>query len=275
MNSSGDPVRGRLRLIEDGAHSGVFNMSADELLFQRQIDCRSADALIRFYRFSEPTTTVGYGAWRLARRLCGGLARNQVSSDVPVIRRATGGGIVRHETDFIYSLVVPIAARPALASVQESYFLIHRAFQQALKSLGLESELYDEPHTSQLSPNFNGQSSKRSEEGSPNFNGQSSKRSEEGSPNFNGQSSKRSEEGSPYCFDTPVRYDVMLCGEKIAGAGQRRSRGYLLQQGSIAWRSLTERVPMLSESAFTMRFALSLADALGFEITMGTYCTEV
>ena len=245
MNSSGDPVRGRLRLIEDGAHSGVFNMSADELLFQRQIDCRSADALIRFYRFSEPTTTVGYGAWRLARRLCGGLARNQVSSDVPVIRRATGGGIVRHETDFIYSLVVPIAARPALASVQESYFLIHRAFQQALKSLGLESELYDEPHTSQLSPNFNG------------------------------QSSKRSEEGSPYCFDTPVRYDVMLCGEKIAGAGQRRSRGYLLQQGSIAWRSLTERVPMLSESAFTMRFALSLADALGFEITMGTYCTEV
>ena len=35
------------------------------------------------------------------------------------------------------------------------------------------------------------------------------------------------------CFTTPTRYDVMLGGQKIAGAAQRRTREGILHQGSI------------------------------------------
>jgi lipoate-protein ligase A len=35
------------------------------------------------------------------------------------------------------------------------------------------------------------------------------------------------------CFSNPVRADVLLNGQKIAGAAQRRTRRGLLQQGSI------------------------------------------
>jgi lipoate-protein ligase A len=35
------------------------------------------------------------------------------------------------------------------------------------------------------------------------------------------------------CFANPVRADLMIDGRKIAGAAQRRTRGGLLQQGSI------------------------------------------
>jgi lipoate-protein ligase A len=41
--------------------------------------------------------------------------------------------------------------------------------------------------------------------------------------------------GGALCFRNPVRYDLVgENGEKIAGAGQRRSRGGLLHQGSVA-----------------------------------------
>jgi lipoyl(octanoyl) transferase len=40
-------------------------------------------------------------------------------------------------------------------------------------------------------------------------------------------------EDSPACFRKPVKYDVVLNGQKIAGAAQRRSREGSLHQGSI------------------------------------------
>jgi lipoate-protein ligase A len=53
------------------------------------------------------------------------------------------------------------------------------------------------------------------------------------------------------CFANPVRADVMLNGRKIAGAAQRRTRRGLLQQGSIQYVDLGNR---LSE-----RFAQALS----------------
>jgi lipoyl(octanoyl) transferase len=44
---------------------------------------------------------------------------------------------------------------------------------------------------------------------------------------------------SDACFANPVRADVLINGEKIAGAAQRRTRQGLLQQGSIQYERLT------------------------------------
>jgi lipoate-protein ligase A len=38
---------------------------------------------------------------------------------------------------------------------------------------------------------------------------------------------------SSACFENPVQYDILMCGEKVAGAGQRRSNAGLLHQGSL------------------------------------------
>ena len=63
----------------------------------------------------------------------------------------------------------------------------------------------------------------------------------------NEQSSKISES----CFANPVRADVLLNGEKVAGAAQRKTRAGLLQQGSI------QRVDLAED--FAGRFAEQLA----------------
>ena len=58
---------------------------------------------------------------------------------------------------------------------------------------------------------------------------------------------------SDACFANPVRADVLIDGEKIAGAAQRRTRRGLLQQGSIQ----CEKLP----SDFAQRFARALCSS--------------
>ena len=80
--------------------------------------------VLRFYAWSEPAATFGY-----AQRV----------SDVatwttlrPLIRRPTGGGLVPHDADWTYSLVVPPGHEwyrlKAIASYQRIHEWLHRAF---------------------------------------------------------------------------------------------------------------------------------------------------
>ncbi len=64
---------------------------------------------------------------------------------------------------------------------------------------------------------------------------------------------------STACFANPVRWDVLLDGQKVAGAAQRRTRRGLLQQGSIqnvdignglAGRFANELAEKLAEQTF-------------------------
>lgn len=58
---------------------------------------------------------------------------------------------------------------------------------------------------------------------------------------------------SSACFTSPVRADVLLHGQKIAGAAQRRTRRGLLQQGSIQNVAIT--------NGLADRFASALCDS--------------
>lgn len=51
---------------------------------------------------------------------------------------------------------------------------------------------------------------------------------------------KVDEKTSRACFQNPVRHDLLVNGEKIAGAAQRRTRFGLLHQGSVQGLSLPE-----------------------------------
>jgi len=59
---------------------------------------------------------------------------------------------------------------------------------------------------------------------------------------------------SAACFENPVQFDIIRAGEKIAGAGQRRSRVGLLHQGSL------QLPPELHPQA--KDFARTLADSI-------------
>ena len=50
--------------------------------------------------------------------------------------------------------------------------------------------------------------------------------------------SRDSASNSVACFEKPVEWDLLCQGEKIAGAGQRRTRQGILHQGSVAVKPL-------------------------------------
>ena len=126
-------IKPSLQLILDTTHDGQFNMTFDEQLFAKQIETQEPSSILRFYRFSEPTLTVGYGMWRVA----------QSSVGQKLIRRITGGGIVSHTAqDLTYSFIAPLDAHTSLKKAKDSYLFIHDILKNSFKAFGLNADLY-------------------------------------------------------------------------------------------------------------------------------------
>ncbi|MBI1977562.1 MAG: hypothetical protein HYS55_02295 [Candidatus Omnitrophica bacterium] len=226
-----------LYLILDEAHGGKWNMAVDERLLRSQIQAKDLSVILRFYRFDAPVMTVGYGIWRNLVTVPGTAVpgSQNPARNVPgtvMIRRLTGGGIVRHNgTDLTYSLVASMEQYPIIRKARESYQVIHEALKKALECFGVQTELF------QADCQKRGQVHQADSVPVP----------------------CSSLNKNLYCFESPVCFDVMLGGKKIAGAGQKRSFGYLLQQGSIVWDALIQNQPDLSEINFCKRFAYELS----------------
>jgi len=112
-----------------------------------------------------------------------------------LVRRWTGGGIVLHGDDLTYSIMIPASDLAFSESSIWIYEKIHRALADALNGVGERAVLAGSARCADRTP-------------------------QRGVATGN-------------CFTNPVRADVMMDGRKIAGAAQRRTRGGLLQQGSI------------------------------------------
>ena len=80
--------------------------------------------VLRVYRWTEPTVTIGYAQnlSKLADALPGW----------PVMRRWTGGGVVLHDNDFTYSVIVPACHPWSQTNPLDSYRLIHASLASAL-----------------------------------------------------------------------------------------------------------------------------------------------
>lgn len=170
----------RLDVYHDAERrSAALNMAMDEALLES-----AAMPAIRFYGWVLPALSFGYfGRFDEAQK---------VGAGRELVRRWTGGGIVLHETDLTYSIVVPAAESYSVRSPLELYSDVHAAIRDVLIQGGAPAML-------------------------ANF----------ASPKI-----------SDACFANAVRADVLIDGEKIAGAAQRRTRVGLLQQGSIQYEQL-------------------------------------
>jgi lipoate-protein ligase A len=101
-----------------------FQMAFDELIFRRALAALEPDVfspVARFYFSSEPWETVGYSQ-----------RTDSCPSGLPVCRRLTGGGKVRHGDDLIFSFVAPHAAHSALRRVASSYAAVHEVLREAI-----------------------------------------------------------------------------------------------------------------------------------------------
>jgi lipoate-protein ligase A len=129
------------RLILDEPMSGIANMSIDAAILQSlQPD---SGPTLRFYRWSQPTLSLGYFQ-RLEDR-----SLHPTSERLAIVRRSTGGGAIVHHHELTYSLTVPVASRSTGAS-RLLYQSIHDSFIEALQSLGIVATRFGASRTWRL-----------------------------------------------------------------------------------------------------------------------------
>jgi lipoate-protein ligase A len=118
-------------LLEQRALPAAYNMALDEAL----LECapEMAQPILRFYGWHEPAATFGYSQkfaeiarWTTLR---------------PLIRRPTGGGLVAHDADWTYSIVIPPAHPWYALTAAESYLQAHQWVGDAFHELGVRVAL--------------------------------------------------------------------------------------------------------------------------------------
>jgi len=195
--------------ILSGKLHPALNMAIDEALLRCAQERGAQGLIVRFYDWDRPSVSIGYF-------LNHSMARAMVAPDAEnpfVVRRPTGGGMVRHGSDVTYSMIFPQAwLPPEFSGDSGSYRFVHGILSKALLGIREFEDI----------------------EALPGAGGQRGKI-------FN-------------CFAQPSPFDLMLHGKKIAGAAQRRSKGWILHQGSVQWEhaiggSVAGRSVILSRKA--------------------------
>jgi lipoate-protein ligase A len=85
--------------------------------------------LVRIYEWDRPSATIGY------------VQKESAVKDpdkYTVAKRPTGGGVVYHDNDFTYSVIVPAGHPVTELDRVESYHYFHRAVVRALAGFGIE-----------------------------------------------------------------------------------------------------------------------------------------
>ncbi|MFQ5646736.1 MAG: biotin/lipoate A/B protein ligase family protein [bacterium] len=123
------------RLIETDPLNAYQNMALDEALLLAAVEESDPVPVLRLYRWEKPSVTIGYhqdASRELNLDAC-------ALSDIPIVRRPTGGRAVYHHSELTFSLVI---SRKELGSngVIESYRKISRAFINAFSQLDIKAE---------------------------------------------------------------------------------------------------------------------------------------
>ena len=160
------------------AESPAWNMAADELLLSNA--AALGQAVLRLYSWNQAAASFGY--FQRHAEVSGW------TDLTPLIRRPTGGGLVRHdEHEWTYSLTFPPGHPWWHLKAEESYYHAHDWVRRAFGRCSLVAELCPETRLA----------------------------------------------GPGQCFVGAEKNDLLFCGNKIAGAAQRRNRKGLLIQGSV------------------------------------------
>jgi lipoate-protein ligase A len=105
-------------------------MAIDEVLLSM-----AQPAILRFYRWSEPSFSFGYFV-----RFADALA---IAGDRALVRRWTGGGIVPHGEDLTYSIMIGSKDAAFALPSKITYQRVHSILRNALREIGVVSALVE------------------------------------------------------------------------------------------------------------------------------------
>jgi lipoate-protein ligase A len=221
-------------LLVDPPKPGAWNMAADEALLDAAD--RSNVAAIRFYRWREPTLSLGYFQ-PIAQR-----ADHPPSREVAVVRRLSGGGALVHDQELTYSLALP-ASQPLTQNHKSLYALVHQAFINTLHDLGIHARMQRDDSVNSTSP--------------PEHPAEAPflcfQRHDPGDVLMSGSGGQ------------PV---------KILGSAQRRRRGALLQHGSLLLAT-SRSAPELSGLDELVHHEPDHSNRLGYAKLMELWCLYI
>lgn len=118
-------------VLDSGACAPAFNMALDETLLESAAEL--GRPLLRFYGWTQPAASFGYFQ-RIADV-------ERATHLRPLVRRPTGGGLVPHDSDWTYSVVIPPGHSWYALRASDSYERMHHWIQSAFTSLGMTVEL--------------------------------------------------------------------------------------------------------------------------------------
>jgi lipoyl(octanoyl) transferase len=132
MTENKAPLFRTLEVYHDvSSRSAPMNMAIDEALLES-----TRNPCIRFYGWDHAALSFGYfGKFS-------DIAEEERSRDL--VRRWTGGGIVRHDTDLTYGLVIPVTPTAEIPSPLDIYQKIHSALCYVFMESGLHATLIEE-----------------------------------------------------------------------------------------------------------------------------------
>ncbi len=122
------------RLLVDPPAGGAWNMAVDEALLESA--ALEGRLTVRFYRWSEPTLSLGYFQRYEDRR------SHPASLACACVRRSTGGGAILHDRELTYSIAVPPAHLLA-RSAPSLYQAMHGSLVECLREQGFEASLVE------------------------------------------------------------------------------------------------------------------------------------
>lgn len=246
---------GRRLPFQDGP--GSEHMALDVALLRRAAH-GDARAALRFYRWTPPAVSIGYGQRDAAR-----LSAECAPYGWEVIRRPTGGRGILHRGSLTYAIVLPPDGVWSAWSVLEATRRIHDGLARGLRRLGIAAALRPPAgDASRWLPHGAG----RNPIGAPG--------------------------DEPWenacCLLRAAPADLVVDGRRLGGSAQRRTAGAILQHGILlvaeeveAWRAafglrpaatrrlaestaaLAARCPGLDQASVAAALASGLGEALG------------
>jgi lipoyl(octanoyl) transferase len=191
------------RLLLDPPASGSWNMAVDQALLESV--ARTGQMALRFYRWVQPTLSLGYFQSLRDRSL------HPASRECPIVRRSTGGGAILHDQEITYSLCVPSSNRWAEAH-EQLYWTVHGCIVEALSDWGIEAKLCRTLQKTLDGPLENHKLD---------------------SPTGAGVQTNVTSFQPFLCFQRRSQGDIVYRADKICGSAQRRNQRSILQHGSL------------------------------------------
>lgn len=107
-------------------------MAIDEAILQT-IGAGDAPATLRFYRWDEPTISLGY-----FQKYHEFAQQDAVIGNLALVRRQTGGGAILHDDELTYSLALPVSD-DGETDIEAMYKLVHDACIATLAQMGVQA----------------------------------------------------------------------------------------------------------------------------------------